>query len=87
MKELEGLERIVFEKSFSEMPDQLYTLTGHSLWLMEQESNQIRIISFDWNKDFKITEGVSSERILKLPEGIEVKQTAYCSDKWRRQLA
>ena len=53
---------------------------------MKRETNEIRIIDFDWNEEEQFTEGVK-ERLLKLPKEVEVKREAYHSESMRRQLA
>ena len=53
---------------------------------MRQETNQIRIICFDWNEAQGVTVNVK-DRLFTLPQEIEVRKEAYHCEEVRKKLA
>ena len=53
---------------------------------MKHETNQFRMISFDWNHDEKITQAVR-DQLLILPEGYAIKRELYSNEALREKMA
>ena len=53
---------------------------------MKHETNQLRIISFDWNDDEQITHAVR-DQLFTLPEGFEIKRQLYSNEEVREKIA
>ena len=68
-----GRGKIVFEESYAEAPAPFFAFNSHALWQMNQETKQLRVISFEWNSQEWLTEKVQ-DRTFKLPREIEVKR-------------
>ena len=68
------------------MPASFYSLNERDLWLFKHESNQIRIVSFEWNEENCQTESVQ-ERQLKLPDEVVVECDNYLNENLREKLA
>ena len=43
-------DKIVFEESFSEVPESFFELNERSVWRMDYKRNQIKIVLFFWNE-------------------------------------
>ena len=52
---------------------------------MRQETNQIRIICFDWDEAQGVTVSVK-DRLITLPQEIEVRKEAYYSEEVRKKM-
>ena len=53
---------------------------------MEHETNQLRIISFDWDHEEQITRGFR-DQLFTLPEGFEIKIAPYSNEEVRERMA
>ena len=53
---------------------------------MKHETNQLRIISFDWDHDEEITRAVR-DQLFTLPEGFEIKRELYSNEEVREKMA
>lgn len=53
---------------------------------MKHETNQLRIISFDWNHEEEVTQGVR-DQLFTLPKGVEIKRELYSNEAIREKMA
>ena len=53
---------------------------------MKPETNQLRIISFDWDHEEHFTRAVR-DQLFTLPEGFEIKHALYTNEAVREKLA
>ena len=53
---------------------------------MKHETNQLRIISFDWDHDEEITRAVR-DQLFTLPEEFEIKRELYSDEAVREKMS
>ena len=63
-----------------------FFLDRRNLWFMKKETNQLRIISFDWDDEQNITRAVR-DQLYTLPKGFEIKRELYSNEAIREKLA
>ena len=76
----------MFEESYAEAPAPFFNFNFNALWQMNQETKQLRIISFELDWQEWVTEKVQ-DRTFTLPSEIEVKREPYSSKDVRTKMA